>query len=144
MKHLLTGAAVVAALAFSAPVGRQLDGYAGSQPRWAGSDAVQHGRASSGGRPDGPDAYGREEVIRIQLCPLAGPDLRHNVGDTPDAPPRAPPPRVAWLYGSWPYGPWPEIADGYDRTAQPSRARPPAARGSSDSPHAAGGPAIFV
>ena len=47
-KHLLSGVAVIAALAirrasFSATsqsVGWKLDGYAGSQPRRAGSDAV--------------------------------------------------------------------------------------------------------
>ena len=59
-KHLLSGVAVIAALALSAPAWAQPAnpsggnrGYAGSQPRWAGSDAEQHGRSSSGARPLG-------------------------------------------------------------------------------------------
>ena len=113
--------------------GRKPDGYAGSQPRWAGTDTLQHGRTSSGAHTIGPDARRRQGDIGGTDSPYyaraAAFDLRYNVGDAPDAPSRARPPRDAWHDG-----PWPEIGDGYGRTAEPSRARPPAAGCSPDGP----------
>jgi hypothetical protein len=84
--------------ATSQSIGRKLDGRAGSQPRWAGSDALQRGRTSIG--------FG----------------LRHNLGDAAEAPSCARPP--CGEHSRDAPCPWPQVGDGYHRTAQPSRARP--------------------
>jgi len=89
------------------------------------TDAVQRGHTSYGAHPIGPDARGREEDIGGTDPPYYAFGLRHNIGGAPGTPSRGRPPRDAW-----PYGPWPEIGDGYDRTAEPIGARPPAGWGS--------------
>jgi hypothetical protein len=119
--------------ATSQSIGRKLDGYAGSQPRRAGSDAVQHGRTSIG-----PDASRREGNIGTDQYPAHSFGLRHNLGDAAKAPSCARPP--CGEHSPDAPCPWPQVGDGYHRTAQPSRAGPPAGGCSPDGRDAATGP----
>ena len=112
--------------ATSQSIGRKRCGHAGSQPRRAGTDTLQHGRSSS-------FVAIQSARHRAHARPTFG--LRHNLGDAANAPSCARPPCSEHSPDA--PCPWPQIGDGYHRTAEPSRARPPAGGCSPDGRDAA-------
>jgi hypothetical protein len=109
MKHLLTGVAVIAVLAISAPVwaqpanpsGGNSLGVPGPNPGGPGLTPYSTGAPPP---PIGPDARRREADIRTDQYPVHALGLRRNRGDAPDAPSRAQ--RFAWQDGGPPAIDW--------------------------------------